>query len=179
MATLAEIKVVLGLLSIAYPNYVAKPGTAELYHSILESIPLDALQEAGRAYLASNNPFFPHPGALYQGAMDIVKSKNNLPSGMEAWGEVVAAFENVGMYREPTFTHPLIGNIVNQMGWQNLCQSENGMADRARFIDAYSASLNNYVSDTRMLPSVRQVADKYALQAGDLTKQLSDKWSAK
>jgi cytochrome c551/c552 len=65
------------------------------------------------------------------------------------------------------------------MGWQNLCTSENAMADRARFIDAYNASVNTYVSDTRMLPSVKQVADKYALQAGEMVKGLADKWSTK
>jgi hypothetical protein len=179
MATEIEVIQLIGIYSEGYPNYIPKPNAARIYYEMLEEIPLDACRAGIKVCVANSKGFFPDPGQWRQAALDIVQSKNNLPSGMEAWGEVVAAFENVGMYREPKFSHTLIDNIVRQMGWQNLCTSENAMADRARFIDAYNASVNTYVSDTRMLPSVKQVADKYALQAGEMVKGLADKWSTK
>jgi hypothetical protein len=179
MATEKEVIQLIGIYSEGYPNYIPKPNTAKIYFEILEDIPLDALRAGIKVCISNSKGFFPDAGQWRQAALDIVHAQSGIPSGMEAWGEVVAAFENVGMYRGPTFSHVLIENIVHQMGWENLCQSENAMADRARFIDAYNASANTYMSNIRMLPSVKAVADKYALQSGEMVKGLAEKWSAK
>jgi hypothetical protein len=166
MASLAEIKVIMGTMSIAYPNYVAKQGAPEIYHMILSDIPKDALEAGAKTYLATSNAFFPSPGQWRQAALDVVLS-NAAPSAMEAWGEVLRQIEISGYYREPEFSSPLIEKIVNQFGWQNLCSSENQVADRARFLQAYESALQTASSDARMLPGVKTVAEKYQLERVD------------
>jgi len=53
--------------------------------------------------------------------------------------------------------------------------SENQIADRARFIQAYEASVITANADVRMLPSVKTVSQKYQLgRAGDVIKKLAD-----
>jgi len=174
MATLAEIKVIMGTMSIAYPNYVAKEGTPDIYHMILSDLPKDALEAGARSYLASSNAFFPSPGQWRQASLDIMLT-NSAPSAIEAWGEILAQFTTCGYYNDPVFSHPLIERIVNQFGWKNLCMSENQIADRARFIQAYEASVITANADVRMLPSVKTVSQKYQLgRAGDVIKKLAD-----
>jgi hypothetical protein len=175
MASKEEIIKIMAVMAKAYPNYAPKEGTAELYHMILEDIPYDALQAGAKSYLTTNNAFFPTPGQWRQLSLDISMAKSNIPSAIEAWGEVLRAFDNYGSYREPKFTHPLITNIVCQMGWQNLCLSENQVADRARFLQAYEASITAQTSEVRMLPSVRTVAEKYQIeQSNSMIKQLTE-----
>lgn len=58
-------------------------------------------------------------------------------SGLEAWGDVMRAVSRFGAYRDPEFTDPHVTATVRAMGWQEICASENQVADRARFVDAY------------------------------------------
>lgn len=58
-------------------------------------------------------------------------------SGAEAWAEVMRAVGRYGAYREPQFDDPLVARVVGWFGWRALCLSENAVADRARFIEAF------------------------------------------
>ena len=61
--------------------------------------------------------------------------------GGEAWGGVLRAIAAEGAYRSPgsdfAFADPITAHCVAALGWQNLCSSENPVADRARFIELY------------------------------------------
>jgi hypothetical protein len=62
-------------------------------------------------------------------------------AGGDAWGGVLAAMKREGAYREPgtdfVFRDPVTMRCVQRLGWQELCLSENTIADRARFIQLY------------------------------------------
>ncbi len=62
-------------------------------------------------------------------------------AGGEAWGRVLRAVSMEGCYRVPgvdfVFADPVTARCVAAFGWQQLCLSENQIADRARFIDLY------------------------------------------
>ena len=64
---------------------------------------------------------------------------------LEGWGMVVRAIGRHGMYgrkeamKKLRDFDPLTADVVEKMGWQNLCESENQVADRANFRIAYEA----------------------------------------
>lgn len=64
-------------------------------------------------------------------------------SGGEAWGSVIRAIRERGRHKTPgvdfAFNDPITARIVKAFGWFDLCASDNAVADRARFIDAYEA----------------------------------------
>jgi len=61
--------------------------------------------------------------------------------GGEAWGAVVKAIAREGYMRTPgkdfVFPDPTTMRCVEIMGWSKLCNSENEVADRARFTELY------------------------------------------
>lgn len=62
-------------------------------------------------------------------------------SGAEGWGEVRAAIGKHGAYKTPgvdfEFQDATVAVVVKWLGWRELCLSENEIADRARFVEAY------------------------------------------
>jgi hypothetical protein len=61
--------------------------------------------------------------------------------GGEAWGSVLRAISEQGVYRTPgddfVFRDAITARCVSALGWTVLCNSENQAADRARFIELY------------------------------------------
>jgi hypothetical protein len=50
---------------------------------------------------------------------------------------VLAAVRKFGVYRQPSFCDPVVARAVQSLGWEEICNSENQAADRARFIELY------------------------------------------
>jgi hypothetical protein len=59
----------------------------------------------------------------------------------EAWAFVTRAFTVTGRYRPFPRTHPLVADVVDALGWETLCNSDNPVADRAHFLQLYRARL--------------------------------------
>lgn len=60
----------------------------------------------------------------------------------EAWGVVQSAMRNYGFYNPAKAFETmdeLTLSVVKSLGWSKLCQSENQIADRANFREAYEA----------------------------------------
>lgn len=179
MTTLAEIKVILGAMSVAYPNYTAPNGTEKAFLMILEDIPFDALEAAGKIYMSEDNAFFPTPGQLRTRAINVLINRRGLPTPYDAWEEAIDHCRR-GTYKD--YTHPLIERAVKQIGvpyWQNML-TDDEMATRAQFFKIYQALLDRELEDIKTLPSVRAVEEKYAdLSPMDIIKQLADSKSVK
>lgn len=77
----------------------------------------------------------------------------------EAWAFVKQCFSRVGQYRDFPDLHPLVKKIVDSIGWQSMCRSENEDVMRGQFRMAYAALLERSVVETAtstgaaMLPS--------------------------
>ena len=61
----------------------------------------------------------------------------------------------------PEYSHPLIERAVDVMGYRNLCESDNAVADRAHFFRVYEGLLGRAEEEIRMLPSVREFSNQY------------------
>ena len=55
------------------------------------------------------------------------------------------------------FENPLAEQVVQQLGWRYLCLSENPVADRAHFVQAYQAMAE------RQRQSARRLADGHGI----------------
>lgn len=62
-------------------------------------------------------------------------------SAGEAWGEVIKQISSIGSYGQPSFKDSLISQVVNCIGWRNLCLSENIAIERAHFLKIYESLL--------------------------------------
>lgn len=150
------------LLTAAYPQapQSANPETAALYARTLQDLAPELL-EAGVLSAISTLKFFPTVAELRDLAFHAVERVNGLPTPVEAWGEVMAEVRRVGYWREPHWRYDAIALAVRAIGgWQELCSSENPVADRARFVEAYAAIVSRARDDARQLPQVRTTVDR-------------------
>lgn len=81
-------------------------------------------------------------------------------SGVDAWGDVLAAVHRDGRNRVPVFDDPIVARVVDRMGWVRLCDSEDATADRARFASAYDRLAAEAAEDATVatLPGVARPA---------------------
>lgn len=159
MATEVEIIKALKVLAAAYPNFELPKETVGIYCRMLVDLDYDTLR-AATLQCVSVYKFFPTVAEIRSAVTDLRMMASGVPSASEAWGEVVFQFRETGSYSTPIFSHPIIGEVVSRFGWKNLCWSENQIADRARFIEAYNAQLVESRSRDRMLPEILEFVDR-------------------
>jgi hypothetical protein len=158
MATPDEVHVVLGVLSAAHPTFPLTEATISVYVQCLSDIPADVLQASALQQIA-NEKWFPTVSDLRGQVRAIVNPGILAPT--EAWGEVVRAIEEGGSYKTPTFSDITILEAVRLIGgWRYLCLSENSVADRARFLEAYRDLKAKGMRELSLLPNVRKLIDK-------------------
>jgi len=164
----------LAAAAAAYPNFVLKPETIQLYVSFLADIDDAALDQAMKTCIARGK-FFPTIAEIREAAANLTTA--NLPAAAEAWGEVLEQMRRVGSYRQPEFSNPVISRVVSYFGWRELCISENLVADRARFLQAYEAEVQRGQETLQLLPETRQAIQAGALASG--VKLLAEKLGGK
>lgn len=164
MATQREVLRVWAMLLAAYPAFVKDGDPAQLeqtlhvYQQLLADVPGDVLNATAMQHIASNK-WFPTVAELRAGAIAITATQY-VPA-MEAWGELVDAMLDYGSYAPmPQFSNPILAAVVRQMGWKELCQSENPVADRAHFCQAYEARVRRAQDDALTLPQVRELHER-------------------
>lgn len=150
----------LAVLEDAYPRYTLEPRVVKTWYAILGDLEPDLLKAAVLQIASENRPFLPAPGEVRQCAFDLVERHSNFPTAWDAWAEVCKRIGDNGYVSVPEFTHPLIKRTVDAVGgWLQLCWSENAVADRARFVQAYETLAKRERAQSRMLPQVREVLE--------------------
>ena len=64
----------------------------------------------------------------------------------------------------PEFTHPLIRETVDAIGWEYLRYSENLIADRAHFLKAYESLTLRQKENEIVLPEIKQLAERKSIK---------------
>jgi len=176
------------VLMAGFPAFNAKNGTSleqmtNAYHLVLGDLDGDLLMQVA-AHLISTATFFPSAGEIRRACFHLAEVGLGIPNAQDAWAEV-SAMTRKGFYRQvdggwyearpprdEDWSHPIIQMAVNAVGgWIALRSSENVVADRARFIQAYDIYQTRYREQERMLPAVREVVEQ--LGAGERTPQRS------
>lgn len=171
MATSEDVQKVWVMLIAAYPYYAKEQQpeqlrlTLKLYQRMLADVDMQVLQAATLQHIASNK-FFPAIAEL-RGMCGTV-AVPQLPTAMEGWGEVIDALADVRYYRYADGFHalpqfsPITQKVVDAMGFHTLSASEDGTADRARFLQAYEVMARRMADNQALLPEVRAVQARIA-----------------
>jgi hypothetical protein len=164
VATEIEILSVLKILGDVYPSHRLSSSAVEVYVRLLADIPAMLLEQAALDHI-SRSAFFPAIAEMRAAAFNILESADPLPGGYEAWAEVQAEIGRVGHAGVPDFSNPITARVVEQLGWRYLCLSENPVADRAHFVQAYQELAARKREAMRRLDFVSRFIAR--LQAGD------------
>lgn len=107
---------------------------AAAWFMLLEDISYADGSAALKRWLATSH-WLPAPSQL-RAIVAEAKHGRRRP-GADAWGDVLSEVGRTGRYRQPVFTDPVVARCVDALGWVRLCDSENAIADRARFVELY------------------------------------------
>jgi len=160
-----EFSKIVYFVAAAYPSFTVKQDMLEAYHAILGDLEPGLLKAAALQLASEKRAFFPSAGELRTAAFDLLERGSGVPTASEAWGEVKLQIGAVGYVGTPEFSHPLIDQAVRIIGWRDLCMSNNAVAERARYIQAYEALLGRQRTEVAMLPQVRDTV--LALSGGE------------
>ena len=107
--------------------------------------------------LAATAKFFPAIAEIREAVLVVAVGEHR--SGADAWGDFLDAVHVYGRYRSPEFDDPLVADVVASMKWTALCDSDNHVADRARFIELYDhlARADRREAVTETLPIARSL----------------------
>lgn len=136
----SEAKKIVATLAANYAPQLAKLGIeqvrqmAEIYADMLQDLDYLVVKAAAESLMASSE-FMPTIAAIRSAALAI--SEGAQRPGGDAWGDVLDAVSQFGIYRQPAFLDSVTARCVKQLGWEEICNSLNQAADRARFIELY------------------------------------------
>ena len=177
MATKKEVAELIAMLAVSFPAFkgkleqFSKPDKQRMihaYHLALHDLDADLLARVVE-HIISEATFFPSAGEIRRAAFHLAEVGLGIPNAQDAWAEV-SVMTRKGFYyqtkggwydvRAPKpedWSHPLVQKAVDAVGgWVALRTSENTVADRARFIQAYDVYVIRHRETERMLPGVRQ-----------------------
>ena len=117
-----------------FPQSQFSEANAEAYESVLVTMDHESTAEA-IFRLVTTSKWLPTIAEIRAAAVDI--QLGPLKSGVEAWAEVMEETGRVGYCGRPSFTDETIRRVVQSMGWEQLCLSQNLASDRARFCELY------------------------------------------
>lgn len=148
------------------------------YASLLDDLTYEQCNAALRVLLQTRT-WMPSVADIRSTVLEIQRGPQR--AGGDAWGFVLQAVKREGFYRTPgvdfTFRDPIIARCVETMGWQELCLSENAVADRARFIELYDKLASNARREQQspMLAGAREQREMGASTVGQLLPLLLKK----
>lgn len=135
-----EAKKLVAVLVAAFPTTKATMDTVGIYTRMLADLEYPAANAAVEQLLAISK-WMPTVAEIRERALSL--SVGDVKPGGEAWGLVLKAIRRYGYMRTPgidfSFDDATTAECVSAMNWQELCNSENPTADRARFIELYDA----------------------------------------
>lgn len=118
----------------------------------------------------------PTPGEVRRRTLDLERP---IPAAEEAWGEVQTQIARVGSLRgmldygsgerlEPVWSHSLVGETVDRIGWQALCESTTVMADRAHFLRVWSDAAARSRTAEHLAPAARALLESRGVRLPSL-----------
>ncbi len=108
--------------------------SADAYRHAIADLDAGAALEAVRGLIATES-WLPSIRDIRDATVAVTAGE--VRAGGEAWGDILRAVSKYGIYRDPKFDDPVVAEVVDAMGWREICNSENQAADRARCIELY------------------------------------------
>ena len=137
-----EASKIVAVMLAAVPSHrveaKAVPQMINAYADLLGDLTYEQCNAALRVLLQTRT-WLPSVADIRSAALEL--QRGPVRAGADAWGGVLRAIKAEGIYREPgvdfVFSDPTTAKCVEAFGWRNLCESENQVSDRARFVELY------------------------------------------
>ena len=138
-----EASALVAMLATAFDVPAWQPERLQLFAANIGDLDYEATASAVQAWLRTETRR-PMVADIRNAVRQQLEAALRLPGDLEpdeAWGYVMRCFRQVGVYRPFPTEYPLVAQVVERLGWRELCLSENMIADRARFLEIYRAAL--------------------------------------
>lgn len=133
-----EVAKLVAILIAAFPASKITVESSAIYERMLADLDYPAANAAVERLLATSK-WLPTVAEIREATLTLYAGE--VRPGGEAWGSVLKAIGRYGYMRTPgkdfTFDDPVTAECVAAMSWRELCDSENQVADRARFVELY------------------------------------------
>lgn len=167
----------LALLAENWPKEPFNEARQRIYEMALADINPELLKAAVLACIATRT-WFPQPAEIRQQAADLVQRASGQMGAYEAWGELTKMLRRgYGINRTPSLDDLTQRALDAIGGWRWFCNSDNPVADRARFIQAYEQLVARQNNDIMLLPGVIEYVMQLAApnQAQTAVRELAAK----
>lgn len=150
--TRLEVAKLVGVLMAAFPSGQSTDRTSQIYEEMLVDLDFSSANAVVRRLIATCK-FMPSIAEIREAALEVTSGQ--VRPGGDAWGDVLAAVRRFGYYRRPVFDDPVVARVVQSLGWEEICASENQAADRARFIETYDKLTKAQRREAQVLPGAK------------------------
>ena len=172
MASKDTIAKAFVLLSANWPTYAFSETTMPTYQRLLADLP-DAVLEAAVLDCIASCRFWPTVAEIREAAANIVTDAANATNEYDAWGEVKRAVSRA----HHEWSDPMIGQAMQRVGGMDAFRMSDVGDEpswRARFAECYKLLRQRERRQMTMLPQVRELAERLALERGAEVKKLED-----
>ena len=146
-------------LKTYYPRETLLPNNqaVELWFRQLSDIPYNIAEVALNQWVATNK-WSPSIADIREMALDVQVGVK--PDYGEGWEQVQMAIRKYGSYEPQKALDSMdevTRQVVKQLGWRNLCMSENEAADRANFRMIYERLVERKRQDAQLPETLRNL----------------------
>lgn len=138
-----------------------------IYVDHLQDMDYETFKRAVERHVESSE-WMPKVSQIRQAAMQNLMKRAGVPAPAEAWGEVsrhlhADTHENFGTLTavnrigDHNWSHPIVKQAAEQIGWQDMWWSKNDnvASNRARYMDAYAALVRDLKDHYTLNPDLR------------------------
>ena len=117
-------------------DFIGTEQALDVWYALLHDLDYQILSKVLQQYMLTNK-FKPTVAELREIYTELVSP--TISDWSEGWEKVSKAIGHYGMYQEEAAIDEVTREVVKRLGFQNICLSENIVADRARFAEIYQA----------------------------------------
>lgn len=170
--TFEEFKILVKGLKAVYTSdkFLPDADSVKIWYALLKDLDYASCNAAIQRYIMTNK-FPPTIADIRDGCASV--KHGTVMDWSEGWSEIMRTINRYGWCNEPramASLSPMTRKVVECMGYQNLCQSENQTADRANFRMIWeNLQSREWESNVLSLPlqeQIRQIAGQIGMIEG-------------
>lgn len=133
-----ETKKLIAVMVAAFPTTKINDDSVRIYARMLSDLEYVATNAAVEQLIATSK-WMPTVAEIRERVVSL--QTGEVRAGGEAWGSVLKAISRCGRNRTPgidfEFADPVVHEAIKALGWVQLCDGDNVVSDRARFVELY------------------------------------------
>lgn len=155
--TREQFKIIIVALTSNYRTFaITEKVQFDYWYSMLQDIPYKQIQLTVNKYIAEEK--WPPTIACLRKSF-IESTEVQALDSNSAWGEVQDAIRYHGSYGEKKAFEsmsPVTAEVIKNMGYKDLCMSQNQMADRAHFMKMYDSYSERKQKTAQLPPTIQK-----------------------